>query len=358
MKRFVGLRALVAAPLLALVCFATSASGAGAAAPTGTKVVAPKPRIPRGATQLGPVSPAASVSGAVVLEPRDGGALTRFISQVTDKHSPLFHHYLTPATFAARFGPTSLTIATVESQLRASGLNVTAVARDGLIIDFEAPASQVESAFRTGLQRYRLANGSIGRARTAPVQVPATIAKYVRSVVGLDTTVKLRPSGILRTPHSARGTHPAAKTASFPHPAGSPTACAEATDTAEAFGGLTDDQIANAYGAFGLYGAGDTGSGQHIAIFELEPFDKSDVQTFDTCYFGASTAASMVARLHVVNVDGGAGRVRASASRFSTSRTSPRSRPARTSTSTRRRTPPSARSTSTPGSSTTTSTRS
>ncbi len=307
MKRFVGLRALVAAPLLALVCFATSASGAGAAAPTGTKVVAPKPRIPRGATQLGPVSPAANVSGAVVLEPRDGGALTRFISQVTDKHSPLFHHYLTPATFAARFGPTSLTIATVESQLRASGLNVTGVARDGLIIDFEAPASQVESAFRTGLQRYRLANGSIGRARTAPVQVPATIAEYVRSVVGLDTTVKLRPSGILRTPRSARGNHPAAKTASFPHPAGSPTACTDATSVAEAFGGLTDDQIANAYGAFGLYGAGDTGSGQHIAIFELEPFDKTDVQTFDTCYFGASTAASMLARLHVVNVDGGPG---------------------------------------------------
>jgi Pro-kumamolisin, activation domain/IPT/TIG domain/Divergent InlB B-repeat domain len=307
MKRFVGLRALGAAPLLALVCFVTSAAGAGAAAPTGTKVVAPKPRIPRGATQLGPVSPAASVSGAVVLEPRDAGALTRFISQVTDKHSPLFHHYLNPATFAARFGPTSSTIAAVESQLGASGLTVTGVARDGLIIDFEAPASQVESAFRTGLQRYRLANGSIGRARTAPVQVPAAIAKYVRSVVGLDTTVRLRPSGILRTPRSARGSHAAAKIASFPHPAGSPTACADATSTAEAFGGLTDDQIANAYGAFGLYGAGDTGSGQHVAIFELEPFDKPDVQTFDTCYFGASAAASMLTRLHVVNVDGGPG---------------------------------------------------
>ena len=212
MKKVLGVRALVAAPLLALVCFAISASGAGAAAPTGTKVLAPKPLIPRGATQLGAVSPTATVSGAVVLQPRDEGALTRFISQVTDKHSPLFHHYLTPGSFAARFGPTPSTIATVKSQLEASGLNVTSVARDGLIIDFEAPASQVETAFRTGLQRYRLANGSIGRARTAPVQVPATIAKYVTSVVGLDTTVKLRPSGVLRAPRSARGNHPAAKT--------------------------------------------------------------------------------------------------------------------------------------------------
>jgi subtilase family serine protease len=242
-----------------------------------------------------------------VLEPRDGAALTRFISQVTDKHSPLFHHYVKPGTFAARFGPSSSTIALVESQLRASGLNVTGVARDGLIIDFEAPASQVESAFQTRLERYKLANGSTGRARTAPVRVPATIAKYVRSVVGLDTTVKLRPSGILRTPKSAPGSHPAAKAASFPHPAGSPTACTNATSTAEAFGGLTDDQVANAYGAFGLYGAGDTGSGQHVAIFELEPFDKTDVQTFDTCYFGGSAATAMLSRLHVVNVDGGPG---------------------------------------------------
>ena len=135
--------------------------------------------------------------------------------------------------------------------------------------------------------------------------MPAAIAKDVTAVVGLDTTARLRPSNILHAPRSARGTHAAAKTTSFIHPAGSPTPCPEATTAAEEFGGLTDDQIANAYGAFGLYGAGDTGSGQHIAIFELEPFATTDLQTFDTCYFGATQATSMLSRVHVVNVDGG-----------------------------------------------------
>jgi pro-kumamolisin-like protein/PASTA domain-containing protein/IPT/TIG domain-containing protein len=305
MRRVVGLRALVAAPLLALVCFAISAAGAGAAAPTGTRILAPKPLIPHGARQLGAVSPTATVSGSVVLQPRDNAALTRFIAQVTDKHSPLFHRYLTPATFAARFGPDPSSIAAVKSQLQASGLTVTNVARDGLIIGFQAPASRVETAFRTGLERYRLANGSIGQARTAPVRVPATIAKYVTAVVGLDTTVRLRPSGVLRAPRSARGTHAAATAGAFTHPAGSPTACPDATSAAETFGGLTDDQIANAYGVFGLYGAGDTGSGQHIAVYELEPFAMSDLQTFDTCYFGSSQAASMLGRVAVKKVDGG-----------------------------------------------------
>src|SRR5215467_3947609 len=198
MRRVLGLRALVAVSLMALTCFAVSAAGAGAALPTGTRVVAPKPLIPHGAKKLGAVEPAAPVSGAVVLQPRDADGLTRFIAQVTDKHSPLFHHYLTPDGFAATFGPTQSTIAAVTSQLQASGLTVTGVARDGLIVDFQAPASRVESAFHTGLQRYRLANGSTGRARTAPVRVPASIASYVTSVVGLDTTVRLRPSGVLR----------------------------------------------------------------------------------------------------------------------------------------------------------------
>ncbi|HKD93492.1 MAG TPA: protease pro-enzyme activation domain-containing protein [Gaiellaceae bacterium] len=305
MKRYLGVRALVAAPLVALVCFAISAAGAGAAGPTGTRVVAPKPLLPRGAKQLGAVAPTATVSGAVVLQPRDDAALTRFISQVTDKHSPLFHHYLTPGSFAARFGPTSSTIAAVKSQLQSSGLTVTDVARDGLIVHFSAPASRVETAFHTGLERYRLANGSIGQARTASIRVPATIAKDVTAVVGLDTTVKLRPSSVLHAPRSMRGSHAAAKTADFIHPAASPTPCLAATTAAEQFGGLTDDQIANAYGAFGLFGAGDTGAGQHIAVYELEPFSMSDLQAFDTCYFGATQATTMLSHVHVINVDGG-----------------------------------------------------
>jgi hypothetical protein len=306
MKRVLGVRALVAAPLVALVCFAISAAGAGAAAPTGTKVLAPKPLIPHGATQLGAVSPTATVSGSVVLQPRDQAGLTRFISQVADKRSPLFHRYLTPGSFAARFGPTPQTIAAVKSQLEASGLEVTNVARDGLILDFQAPANRVETAFRTGLDRYRLANGSIARARTAPVQVPTTIAKYVTSVIGLDTTMRLRPSGVVRAPKSARGSHPSASAPrAFTHPTGSPTPCTDATTTAEEFGGLTDDQIANAYGVFGLYGASDTGSGQHIAVYELEPFSMTDLQTFDTCYFGATQATAMLGRVAVKNVDGG-----------------------------------------------------
>ena len=42
-----------------------------------------------------------------------------------------------------------------------------------------------------------------------------------------------------------------------------------------------------------------------MGIFEQEPFVPSDIQHFDTCYFGASAAASMITRLSVIPVEGG-----------------------------------------------------
>ena len=266
------------------------------------RVITAAPRLPDAARDLGAVRADATVSGAVVLRPRSQAALTSFIAAVTDKHSPLFHHYLAPGEFAARFGPAQSSIDAVTAQLRREGLDVT-VGRNGMVVSFRGAAAQVEHAFRVGLDRVRLADGSLGRVRTAPVRLPATIAGLVTSVVGLDHVVRFQPAAIIAQ-NGARS-HPAAKKATFPHPAGSPTPCTAAKNAATRYGGLTDDQIAHAYGAFGLYGASDFGAGQHIAIFELEPFDQSDIDAFNTCYFGAAAATAMAGRLNTIAIDGG-----------------------------------------------------
>ncbi len=57
-------------------------------------------------------------------------------------------------------------------------------------------------------------------------------------------------------------------------------------------GGLTDDQIANAYGASGLYALGDTGAGVSTSASTSRSRLRSDVRRFDNCYFGASAAAN------------------------------------------------------------------
>jgi hypothetical protein len=263
------------------------------------------PRVPAGARAVGAVPASAAVSGEVVLRPRNNSALVRFIAAVTDSSSPLFHRYLAPGAFAGRFGPTRPAISAVRAQLRADGLHVRGVASDGLLVRFTGTARRVEGAFHTRLENYRLRGGLVRHAATSSITLPSAISDSVAAVVGLDDLVQERPVGVLRAPASASGKIRPPRTMSFSHPHGAPTACAGATAAARKFGGLTDDQIAHAYGAFGLYGDGDVGAGQHIALYELEPFLRSDIKTFDTCYFGARAAAGMLKRLHVIPVDGG-----------------------------------------------------
>jgi Pro-kumamolisin, activation domain/IPT/TIG domain len=294
----VALVALVVAFSVALV-----SGSAGASSPQLVRVGA-APRIPLGAQSLGAESSSASLTGTVVLKPRDNAALVQFIDAVSDPSSPLFHQYLPAGAFATRFGPTGASIGAVRSQLAADGLHVTSVSSDGLLVDFSGTAGQIEHTFQTGVERYRLSSGSIGQTTTSAAAVPSTIAASVAGVVGLNDLVRAHPAGILR-PRGYRGKVRRALTTTFAHPSGAPTPCPAATADAQEFDGLTDDQIARAYGAFGLYGNGDLGQGQHIALYELEPFLYSDVRTFDTCYFGAGQASAMLSRLHVVPIDGG-----------------------------------------------------
>ncbi|HTX82241.1 MAG TPA: IPT/TIG domain-containing protein [Streptosporangiaceae bacterium] len=293
-----GMSALPAVP-------AAAASQATTVVPGGTRTVEAAPRVPAGATRAGAVRPSTEISGDLVLKPRDNAAVTRFIAAVTDKNSPLFHRYLPAGAYASRFGPSQSTISAARSVLKADGLQVTGVSADHLLIHFRGDAAAIGTAFHTGLENYRLRDGFTGRTTTSAVRLPATIAGSVAAVLGLDDLVQEQPAGIVRAPASDRGKIRSAATAKISYPAGAPKPCKAATAAATGFGGLTDDQIAHAYGAFGLYDSGDFGAGQHIAIYELEPFERSDVETFDTCFFGAKAAAQMLSRLHVYSVDGG-----------------------------------------------------
>ncbi len=306
MKRFVVAGAVASmSTAMFLVGPAAVASAAATASKPTLIPVTSAPHVPAGARRIGTVNSTATIQGTVVLQPRNAAALTNFINQVTTPRSPEFHHYLPAGAFASRFGPTQATITAVRSQLQADGLQVTSVAGDRLLVGFKGSAQQVEKAFSTGLATYRLANGATGQATTGAIKVPSSIAAKVSAVIGLDNLVHAQAVPIVR---GAKSGHPAATAAprsSVTFPPGAPDACPAAQAAAQQYGGLTDDEIARAYGAFGVYSAGDLGQGQNIAVYELEPFLRSDIQTFDTCYFGATAAGQMSKRLHVISVDGG-----------------------------------------------------
>jgi Pro-kumamolisin, activation domain/IPT/TIG domain len=296
----------IALSVPALLALAVSAViGAGAASGQGGLVrIGAAPSIPSGAVDLGAAPASAEESGTVVLRPRNEQALEGFIERVTSKGSPEFGQYLKKGQFAERFGPEQATVEAVSSQLRADGLQVSHATGNDLLVGFSGTAAHVSSAFATTLHSYRLGSGRLVHASTSAPALPKALAGSVVAVEGLDGLQQTRPKRVHRS--AALASHfAAARSVSFKHPAGSPDACTKARSAANQLGGLTDDQIAYAYGAFGLYGVGDTGSGVHIGVFEEESFSRSDMQRFDTCYFGAAGAAGMMERLHVVSLEGG-----------------------------------------------------
>ena len=289
-----------------IASLAVSAAGSSPAAATSSRAmvaVSARASVPARATALGALDPDRTIRGTVALQPRSQSALAAYIADVSNPASPNYHHYLPAGAFGPEFGPTSATVDGVVHQLRSSGLHVGAVSANRLLVPFSGPARRVAAAFGTGFASYRLANGRMAYATTSAARLPAAVAGGVQAVVGLSTLS--RPQPMLRRhtakdPKGAVTRDPAVATT-----APGPVACKPADHIAREFGGLTDDEIAGAYGAGGLYRTGDTGAGQHIAIFELEPFSPSDLTGFDACYFGAKKAASMAKRVSVMPVDGG-----------------------------------------------------
>jgi hypothetical protein len=252
---------------------------------------------------LGALPRRTALRGTVVLRPRDEGALTRFIATVTDRGSARFGDYLAPGAFGARFGPTAATRAALVSALRAAGLQVGHISSDGLLVPFSGSTGIVERAFATSVQAVRLPSGRMAHATTTPISLPSQVAGSVEAVLGLDNTTQphLIGAGQRHRGDPAGGQAPHAAASS----ADGPVACPDATAAAQHDNGLTDTEIADAYGAGPLYASGDDGAGQRIAVYELEPFLRSDIERFDACYFGATRAHAMMSRLTVHAVNGG-----------------------------------------------------
>jgi subtilase family serine protease len=257
------------------------------------------PRLPAGTRLVGAVPRGQALHVTVALAPRTPAALAQYAHAVSDPASRLFHRFLTPARFVARFAPTRAQVDAVLASLRRRGLSPGPVSADRLAIPIEGSAAVIERAFSVSLAEVRLPNGSRGVVSVSPPAIDAPVAGLVQSVVGLDSLSS-------PTPVSARrpvATRPAASSRGAVAPqaaTGGPDACATARADAPSNSAYTSDQIASAYEFSGLLRGGDKGRGVTVAVYELEPDAPSDIATYQSCY---GTHASV----KYVKVDGGAG---------------------------------------------------
>ena len=187
--------------------------------------------------------------------------------------------------------------------MRAHGLLPGRTSANGLSIPIEASGSAVEHAFSLSLARFRLSDGADVVMNTSAPAVDSRIAPAVQSVIGLSGLQHwISPLRRLASGGSSRARRNGSSARIKRNLAtNGPEPCHAAIATAPGQSAYTADQIALAYGFGGLYRAGDQGSGQTIAVYELESDARSDITAYQSCY-GTKVPISYI------RVDGGAGR--------------------------------------------------
>lgn len=180
--------------LIAVVALAAAAAPLPARAhPPVVPLAGHLPSWATPANRVGPADPAAEIEVQLLLPWRDPAAARAYARSVSDPGSPAYRRFLTPAGFRDRFAPAPATVTAVQEWFRASGLRAGTGPANRIVVPARGTVAQVARAFGTTLGRYR-AGGQVLRAPDRAPTLPATIARRIRGVRGLDeSTALIRP---------------------------------------------------------------------------------------------------------------------------------------------------------------------
>jgi len=199
----------------------------------------------------------------LVLPLSDAVGLETFLSDVYDPSSPVFHKFLTPTEFTAKFGPSQAQYDAVVQFAVTHGLTVTGGSRDAMDVQVRGPVSAVESAFHVHMLTYQHPTES--RTFYAPDSEPRTDLPFeLWHVSGLDN---------YSIPHrllESRSQYAAA------HGIDVKDVVSHATTGSGPSASFLGSDMRAAY-----YGTGTlTGAGQNLGLFEYVGTDLADLATY------------------------------------------------------------------------------
>jgi subtilase family serine protease len=144
------------------------------------------PQASRG-DDLGAVAPQMSIPGITLVfkrSPAQEADLQQLLAAQQNPSSPLYHQWLTPDTFANRFGMADEDIAAAETWLQSQGFHIESTARSRDRITFSGTAAQVQSAFGTDIHYYQV-DGEQHFAPAADLTLPNELASVTAAVLHL-----------------------------------------------------------------------------------------------------------------------------------------------------------------------------
>lgn len=189
-----------------LACGNTT-SDPGGKSSTSNAVVAPSPAyvpIARGAHPMarpeldrGPLDPdkvISNLSVAFKLTPAQIADRDALIAAQLDPSSPSYHKWLTPQTYAARFGASPDVIARTTAWLSQQGLTVHQASPLGTRVTFSGRVADLQRAFHVQMRRYEV-GGKLHYAMASAPSVPADLAD---AVLGIHNTHDFFPQPMAR----------------------------------------------------------------------------------------------------------------------------------------------------------------
>ena len=220
--------------------------------------------VPPAAARLKPISrfPGTNELRLVVGLPLHNQAeLDHLLAQLYDPARTNYHRWLSSEEFSQRFGPTEDDYRKVTNFLHASGMKITGICSNRMLVDVEAPAADIERVLHLHLQLYPhpTENRNFFAPDTDP-SVPTNVP--ILHISGLDNYT---------LPHRLGGPKPVPQTSSNgikPYYTGSGP------------GGLF---MGNDFRAAYVPGVTNTGAGQYIAIVDVGGlYYSNDIYIYET----------------------------------------------------------------------------
>jgi subtilase family serine protease len=210
---------------------------------------------------VGRLPAAQSMQLDIVLALRNPAGLEAFLQQLyaAPAHT---RHYLTPAEFTEKFGPTQQDYDTVVQYVESHDLAVVGGSRDGMDVQVEGPAEAVEAAFHVTLLTYQ--HPTEAREFYAPDREPtADLPFALWHISGLDNYSIPHPLFLSRSAYAeAHGVDPR-------------TLVNHATTGSGPSASFLGSDMRAAY-----YGGALTGAGQNLGLLEYYGTDLSDLDTY------------------------------------------------------------------------------
>ncbi len=132
---------------------------------------------------------------AIGLPLRDQAGLSMLVQQIYDPASPNYHHYLTAAQFAERFGPTAADYETLKAFAMSNNLAVTGTHPNRILLDVEGSVADIEKALHITMRVYQ--HPTEQRHFFAPDTEPSIdLTLPVLHISGLDNFLVPHPAGL------------------------------------------------------------------------------------------------------------------------------------------------------------------